>query len=47
MILSVGEQALRPSWRCVDRATSHRDEGGMKMTFTLHEVILDEAWLGL
>ena len=33
--------------RCIDGATSHRDEAGMKMTFTLHEVILDEARLGL
>ena len=40
-------QTLRPSGRCVDKATSHRDGAGMKMTFTLHEVILDESRLGL
>ena len=42
-IASVDVVALRPSWRCVDGATSHRYEAEMKTTFTLHEVCLNVA----
>ena len=38
-VVSVDVGALRPSWRCVDGATSHCYEAEMKTTFTLHELI--------
>ena len=45
-IASVGVVALRPSWRCVDGVTSHRDKAGMMTTLTLREMILDVARVG-
>ena len=45
-VVSVDVVALRPSWQCVDGATSHCYEAEMKTTFTLHEVCLDVARLG-
>ena len=45
-IASVDVVALRPSWRCVDGAISHRYEAEVKTTFTLQEVWLDVAGLG-